>query len=264
MRTVTSEDGTSIAFDRSGSGPALILIDGALCGRNTGAKPELAALLAPHFTVYSYDRRGRGDSGDTQPYSVDREIDDIAALIEDAGGHAGLYGHSSGAALGLEAAVKLGQDLVTKLAMYEVPYNDDPQAQLTWHRYLGRLREALAAGRRGDAVALFMSLVGQPERQIEAMRQSPYWAGTEAIAPTLSYDHEGVMGPDGTVPAQRAARVLVPALALAGQEGLAFMRVTAAALAQALPHGQTLTLAGQNHSVDPAVLAPVLIEFFGT
>src|SRR5438477_29188 len=128
MDTVRSKDGTRIAFDKLGDGPAVILVDGAMGTRSSGSKPELAKLLAQHFTVYSYDRRGRGDSGDTQPYAVDREIEDIDALIDAAGGSACLHGHSSGGCLALEAAVKLG-DRVKKLAIYEAPYNDDPEAE---------------------------------------------------------------------------------------------------------------------------------------
>ncbi len=167
MNIVTSHDGTKIAYDRRGQGPAVIFVDGALCAR--GSKADLATLLAPHFTVYTYDRRGRGDSGDTRPYAVDREIEDIAALIGEAGGTASLYGHSSGAALALRAAVTLGS-AVPKIALYEAPYNDDPAAQRAWATYLRQLNEALEGGRRGDAVALFMALVGTPAEQIDGCR----------------------------------------------------------------------------------------------
>jgi pimeloyl-ACP methyl ester carboxylesterase len=128
MNTVRSKDGTTIAFDKQGKGAALILVDGAMGTRSSGSKPQLAKLLAQHFTVYIYDRRGRGDSGDSAPYSVEREIEDIEALIDEAGGSAFVFGHSSGGCLALEATVKLG-DKVKKLAMYEVPYNDDPEAR---------------------------------------------------------------------------------------------------------------------------------------
>ena len=144
MLLAESADGTKIAYDRQGSGPPLIVVDGALCTRSANSKPDLAARLAPAFTVYSYDRRGRGDSGDTKPYAVEREIEDIAALIERAGGPACLYGHSSGASLALEAAAELG-DRVAGLAMYDAPYNDDPEARLAWGRYIEQLTEALAA-----------------------------------------------------------------------------------------------------------------------
>jgi pimeloyl-ACP methyl ester carboxylesterase len=153
MRTVISKDGTPIAFDQSGQGPALILVAGAFTTR--AAWPPLAARLAPDFSVFAYDRRGRGESGDRAPYAVEREVEDLDALITEAGGSAFVYGHSSGAALALEAAIKLGEK-VKKLAMYEAPYNDDDTAKRTWREYIKQLTEALTAGRRGDAVALFM------------------------------------------------------------------------------------------------------------
>src|SRR5438445_5661420 len=187
MNTLKSKDGTTIAFDRQGDGPALILVDGALSTRSSGSKPELAKLLAERFTVFSYDRRGRGNSGDTKPYAVERELEDIDAVIDEAGGSAFVYGHSSGGCLALDATVALGHK-VKKLAMYEAPYNDDPEAQKAWAEYLKNLTEALASDRPGDAVALFMAYVGMPAAQIEGMRQGPFWAGMEALAPTLASD----------------------------------------------------------------------------
>jgi len=184
MKTVQSADGTTIAFDQLGKGPALILVAGALCARLSWSGPELAKLLAPHFTVYNYDRRGRGDSEDTKPYALTREVEDIEVLIDEAGGSAYLYGHSSGGALVLEAALQLGEK-VKKLAIYEVPYNDDHEAQRAWRAYIQQLTEALAANRRGDAVALFMQYVGMPAEQIEGMRHTPAWPSLEAIAPRL-------------------------------------------------------------------------------
>ena len=161
MKSVTSADGTVIAYEQQGSGPALIIVDGAMSTR--GGKAALRALLAPQLTVFGYDRRGRGDSGDTLPYAVEREIEDLQVLIEVAGGTAALYGHSSGAALALDAALQLGGS-VSKTAMYEAPYDDDPAARQAWRRYLEQLTEALAAGRHGDAVALFMAYAGTPAR----------------------------------------------------------------------------------------------------
>src|SRR6266699_3110311 len=152
MHVATSKDGTTIAYDRQGQGPAIILVAGALCSRLGWSGPHLSNLLAPHFTAYNYDRRGRGDSGDTKPYAVAREVEDIEALVDEAGGSAYLYGHSSGAALALEAALRLGNK-VKKLAMYEAPYNEDAEAQRAWKEYIKQLTKLLAADRRGDAVA---------------------------------------------------------------------------------------------------------------
>lgn len=261
MNRVSSADGTKIAYDKQGEGPALILVDGAMQSRSSGSKPELARLLSAHFTVYCYDRRGRGDSGDTQPYAVEREIEDLAALIGAAGGTAFLYGHSSGGSLVLDAAVALGGQ-VRKLAIYEPPYNDDPAARQAWGEYVRQLTQALAAGRRGDAVALFMACTGMPAGQIEDMRTAPFWPGMEAIAPTLAHDHAAILGPDAALPTGRAARVAVPALVMHGDASYPFMGETARTLSQAIPQAELRTLAGETHVVNPAVLAPVLTEFF--
>ncbi len=263
MDIVSSADATKIAYDRLGGGPALILVDGAMQARSSGSKPELARLLASHFTVYCYDRRGRGDSGDTQPYAVGREIEDLAALIEAAGGTACLYGHSSGASLAMESAVALGAQ-VSKLAMYEPPYNDDPAARKAWRQYISQLTEALAADRRGDAVALFMACTGMPADQIEGMRKAPFWPGMEAVAPTLGYDHTAILGTDAAVPAQRAAQVGVPTLVMYGDASFPFMSDTARTLARAIPHAELRTMPGQSHNVSPEALAPVLVEFFAS
>ena len=261
MNTITSTDGTKIAYHAQGEGPAVILVDGALSTRH--GKQDLAQLLASRFTVYGYNRRGRVDSGDTRPYAVAREMEDLETLIDEAGGSACLYGHSSGGCLSLEATAQLGGK-VRKLAMYEPPYNDDPAVRKPWATYIAQLTEALADDRRGDAVALFMRYVGMPDEQIAGMRQAPFWASLEAIAPTLAYDHTGILGPDLAVPAARAARVLTPTLVIAGGAGAPFMRVTAEALSKAMPQAELRTLDGQTHDVDQAVLAPVLAEFFAS
>jgi pimeloyl-ACP methyl ester carboxylesterase len=259
MNTVTSADGTKIAYDRRGDGPAVILVDGALSLRQQ--KQELAQLLATDFTVFSYDRRGRGDSGDTRPYGVAREVEDIEALIDEAGGSASLFGHSSGASLALEAAAQLGGK-VSKLAMYEAPHTDDPADRKPWGAYIAQLTEALADGRHGDAVALFMSFVGAPDDHIAQMRGAPFFASMEAIAPTLAYDHTGVLGPDRAVPAARAARVATPALVMYGTASFPFMRETAETLSRTMPDAQLRALDGQTHDVNQALLAPVLAGFF--
>jgi pimeloyl-ACP methyl ester carboxylesterase len=261
MNTLSSPDGTTIAYRKQGEGPTLILVDGALTVHSSGSGSELAGLLAPHFTVYGFDRRGRGESGDMPPYAVDREIDDIEALIDRAGGSAFLYGHSSGGPLAMRSAIRLG-GTVSKIAMYEPPYNNDPGAQQSWSQYLRQLGQALAEGRRGDAVALFMRFVGTPAEQIDRMRRAPFWPGMEAVAPTLAYDHAAILGEPWSVPSELAARVSVPALVMAGDASLPFMPDAARVLSQAIPQGQLRTLKGQTHEVNPGVLAPVLLEFF--
>ena len=262
MKTVTSKDGTTIAFDQWGEGPTVILVDGALQYRafDQGMVP-LAELLAPHFIVIHYDRRGRGDSTDTQPYALEREIEDIEALIDEAGGSASLYGISSGAALAMEAAIELG-DKVSKLAMYEAPYNDDEAAQQAWRKYVKELRELLDAGRKGDAVGLFMMLVGASPEDVEGIRQTPMWPLWESIGHTLAYDHIAALGEDAAIPTERAARVNLPALVMDGSESFPFMHTTALTLANAMPKGKHRTVEGQTHEVSAEALAPLLIEFF--
>ena len=261
LHTITSKDGTRIAYEKHGNGPALILVPGALCDRNCASTPRLVALLATSFTVYQYDRRGRGDSGDTQPYTVDREIEDIDALIDEAGGESYLYGHSSGGALALEAAARLGNK-VTKLALYEVPYNNDPTAQHAWKVYIHHLTGLLAAGRNGDAVALFMQYTGVSAGHTEGIRHAPFWPGMEAMAKTLAYDHTAILGETEAIPVKTAARITVPTLVMSGASSYPFMHQTAETLSKMIPHARLMTLEGQTHDVTPEALAPVLTEFF--
>jgi pimeloyl-ACP methyl ester carboxylesterase len=261
MNTVTSKDGTTIAFDQIGSGPKVIFVDGALQYRAFDqGMAQLADLLAHDFTVIHYDRRGRGDSTDTRPYALEREIEDIEALINEAGGSVFLYGISSGAALALEAAAKLG-NRVEKLAMYEAPYNDDETARQAWREYRRDLKEIVAAGRAGDAVGRFMMLVGMPADQVEGMHQHPMWPLWEAVGLTLEYD-AAAMGEDSSVPVERAARVVAPTLVMTGNESFPFMKVSAKTLANVIPNAEQRTLEGQTHEVSSETLAPVLIEFF--
>jgi pimeloyl-ACP methyl ester carboxylesterase len=263
MQTVTSKDGTKIAYDKSGSGPALILIPGIFEQRAMESETsKLAALplLAEHFTVFHYDRRGRGDSTDTHPFAVEREIEDIEALINEAGGSTFLCGISSGAALAFEAARALGHS-VKKLALYEPPYNDDPEARAGWKNFRHELKETLAEGRNTDAVGLFMKLLGVPEEHLAEMHQYPMWPMWERIAPTMAYD-AAALGEEAAVPTEKAAQVAVPTLVLNGSESYPFMHTAAAALASAIPNGKHSVLEGQTHEVTPEALAPVLIEFF--
>jgi pimeloyl-ACP methyl ester carboxylesterase len=254
--TVVSRDGTTIAFDRLGEGPPLVLVCGGSVERTSNA--QLAQLLAADFTVINYDRRGRGDSGDTQPYAIEREVEDIEAVIEAAGGAANLWGSSSGAALALIAAAS-GLP-ITKLALWEPPFVPEefprpPEDQVAQYERM------VAEGRRGDAVEYFMSkVVGMPPEFVAEARTQPFWASQEALAHTLAYDAR-IMS-DYRVPADRAASVKVPTLVIAGGADMPWMRETAQALADALPAGQARFLDGQGHDVDPTVLAPALKDFF--
>jgi pimeloyl-ACP methyl ester carboxylesterase len=262
MHQVTSQDGTRIAYDKVGKGPALVLINGALAGRSSAA--ELAKLLASDFTVYSYDRRGRGDSADTRPYSVQREVEDLAALIDSAGGSAHVYGKSSGACLAVQAAASLG-DKVEKLAIYEAPYDDAEGAATKWREFRVKLDGLLAASRRADAVTSFMKFVGAPDEAIAGLKSSPAWPAMEAMAPTLAYDN-AVVGEDRAVPVEVAAVIKVRTLVMDGSASLGpmpFMRASAEKLAKVIPGAQRRIVEGQAHDVSPKALAPILLEFFG-
>lgn len=263
MNTAISKDGTRIAFDRFGEGPALILVSGALSFRAiTPVAAQLAALL-PQFTVYHYDRRGRGDSGDTPPYAVEREVEDLAAVITAAGGSAFVYGMSSGAVLALEAANR--GLAITRLALYEPPLIIDDSRPLLPEDYHRQLAGLIAAGRRGDAVEYFMTrAVGLPAEAVGPLRQAPVWPAFESIAHTLAYDN-AVVGDAMSgqpLPAGRWAAVTVPTLVIDGGASPAWMRNGAQALVDLLPNAQRRTLPGQTHNVDPEALAPVLAEFF--
>jgi pimeloyl-ACP methyl ester carboxylesterase len=257
MGQVQSSDGTAIAYERSGDGPALVIVGGAFADAATAA--PLAAVLAPRFTVYAYDRRGRGASGDTPPYAVDREIEDLQAVIEEAGGSAFVYGHSSGAALALETAAR-GSG-VAKLALYEPPYVVNGTGPRRPADLTRRLAELAAADRRGDAVELFMKEgPGVPDHLIAQMRRSPVWAGLENLAHTLHYDTT-IMG-DGSVPTERAAAVAAPTLVMDGGESPGWARASAEALAAALPDARHRRFEDQDHGVAHDVIGPVLKRFF--
>ena len=256
MDTVTSQDGTTIAFDRLGDGPPVVLVCGGSTDRTANA--GLAAELARDFTVYNFDRRGRGDSGDAQPYAVEREVEDIRAVIEAAGGSANLYGTSSGAALAMEATAS-GLP-IAKLAMWEPPYSVRGRPDLP-DDTASVYRELVEAGRRGDAVEYFMAkVVGLPPQFVAGARQAPFWAQQEALAHTLAYDAT-IMG-DYSLPTERARAVPVPTIIIDGGASFGSMGETADALAQLIPDARRRTLPGQEHNVDPAVLALVLKEFF--
>ena len=258
VKTVTSQDGTRIAYEKAGQGPAVILVLGALNSRKSGVR--LSRLLASRFSAVVYDRRGRGDSTDTAPYSPRREVEDVAALIEAVGGTACLYGHSSGGAIALQAAHTLHKQ-VTKLAIYEVPYSLDAGAREAATEYQGRLKTLLASRRYGDAVALFVRSVGVSDKQVRAMRHMSMWRGLEALAPTLAYDSE-VLGRGHSLPRALLARITAPTLVMHGGAGAPSMRDAAQAVCESMPNAQLLTLARQTHGVSPKALAPLLEKFF--
>jgi pimeloyl-ACP methyl ester carboxylesterase len=263
MNTVQSSDGTAIAYDRTGQGPPLVLVDGALCYRASGPNGPLAKLLAPHFTVFTYDRRGRGDSGNTLPYAVEREVEDIEALIAAAGGSASVYGISSGAVLALEAANRLAA--IKKLALYEAPFIIDDSRRPLSDDYNAQLAETLASDRRGDAVKLFMTKgVGLSTVMVAMMRFMPAWGKLKGVAHTLPYDAM-IMGDNQSgkpLPTSQWTKMTAPTLVVAGGKSPAWMQRGMQALADLLPNAEHRTLEGQTHLVKPGVLAPILVEFF--
>ena len=258
---VLSQDGTTIAYDRIGNGPSVILVDGALCYRGMGQSGPLAKLLALHFTVFTYDRRGRGASGDTPPYAVEREVEDIAALLSKAGGTAFVWGISSGAALAIEAANRLSG--IKKVALYEAPFIVDDGRSTTGRDWV-RIGEAVAADRRTDAVKLFLKSVGIPGFFVALMRLIPIWSKLKAIAHTLPYDGAIVQDNQRGKPLQvsRWASVTVPALVMDGGKSPAWMRHANRSLAASLPNAQYRTLEGQTHMLKPKAHAPLFVEFF--
>lgn len=262
MPTVTSNDGTQIAYDSVGSGPPLILVAGATQYRAVDqTTPKLARLLAAGgFRVINYDRRGRGDSGDTQPYAVEREIEDIEALVAEAGGEASLFGMSSGAVLAAEAAAR-GVP-VTKLLMYEPPMVLDDSGPPPQPDYVEKI-EGLARSGDGDAMAYFVSMVGMPEEQLAEFRQSPVFPAFAAVEHTLAYDGR-IMEPYGKgepIPQGAWDGALQPTVVFAGGDSPDWMRNAARAAAEALPDGDVRIVPGQTHEFDPAVLAPEMLEF---
>jgi pimeloyl-ACP methyl ester carboxylesterase len=260
MEQVISKDGTKIAFEKKGVGPALIIVSGALSERSLfdNQAQSLIDSLSKHFTVYIYDRRGRGESTDVQPYAVDREIEDIEALINNAGGTAYLYGVSSGGALALQAAAKLGATKVQKLAVYEIPYGQGMQA---FDRQKQGVSERVKNGQPGDAAIFFLTEIGTPAEALEGMKSSPQWATFKKIDFTLNYDYQ-VLG-DGIIPQQVTRNISIPILVMAGEKGMPFIKTTAEQLGKQLSNARHQVLKGQAHQAEAGVVAPVLIDFFG-
>ncbi len=257
MDSVTSSDGTTIAFDRLGEGPPVILVCGGSTDRMVNA--PLAALLARRFTVLNYDRRGRGDSGDTPPYAVEREVEDLDAAIRAAGGSACVWGSSSGAALALVAAAS--GLAMSRLAMWEPPYrlqDGGPRPPADTAKVFADL---VSQGRRGDAVEFFMAkVVRLPAEFVAQARNAPFWKAQEALAHTLAYDAT-IMG-DYEVPAERVTAVTTPTLVLTGGASPPWMHETARTIVGLLPDGRHRVLEGQEHNVAPEAIAPALEEFF--
>ncbi|GIN71701.1 alpha/beta hydrolase [Bacillus sp. J14TS2] len=264
MNHVISKDRTSIAYTKIGHGSALILVDGALCYRASGPNGPLAEQLSSYFTVYTYDRRGRGDSNEVKPYAIEREVEDISALIKEAGGSACIYGISSGAALALEAAKRLSS--VTKLVLYESPFVVDHSRSPVPDDYASKFDELLAVNRRGAAVKYFMRKgVGLPAIAVAMMPLMPAWSKLKAVAHTLPYDT--LLTVDfqrgKPLPADYWSSVRVPVLVVYGSKSHSWMQNGMKSLAKVLPQADVHVLEGETHIVKPKSLAPLIKEFCG-
>jgi len=262
-RTIRSSDGTEIAYDRTGDGPALILVGGAFSFRRYRSWVQLAELLAPRFSVVSYDRRGRGDSGDAPAYAVEREIDDLGALVRAAGGSAHVFGMSSGGVLALRAAA--AGVPIERAVVYQPPFAVDASGHTPPPGFAEHLDALVGSGRRGAATSYFMREgMGVPRAFVGLLRVArPMWRNLEAVEHTLPYDL-AVM--DGTVHGRPLgdepwASIATPTLVLDGARSPASLHRAADALAAKLPHAERRTLEGQSHNVSMKALAPVLEEF---
>jgi pimeloyl-ACP methyl ester carboxylesterase len=257
VKTTTSADGTQIAYDETGDGPPVIMVVGAFNDRSTTA--PLAEALASRCTVLNYDRRGRGGSGDRAPYAIEREIEDLDALIAEAGGAASVFGYSSGALLALHAAA--GGSAIDRLALYEPPIIVDDSRPRPPADMARQIDELVSSGRRGEAVELYQTkAVGLPPEVVVQMRKAPFRPALERIAHTLVYD--ALITGEAGMPHDLVASVETPTLVIDGGESWPFLRNGASALAEALPDGRQSTLPGETHHINPEATAPVLAEFF--
>ncbi|HEX9509386.1 MAG TPA: alpha/beta hydrolase [Puia sp.] len=258
MNKVISKDGTEIAFEKTGSGPAIILVDGAFCSRAMGPMPKLTPFLAQQMTVFLYDRRGRGDSGDTQPYNIRREIEDIEALIKYAGGSASLFGLSSGAVLALHA-VAAGLN-VSRLSLYEPPFQTSDTGHHPPKDALAQLNRLIAEGRRGDTAKYYLTkVIGAPALFAFILRLTPIWPKMKAVANSLPYDM-AIIG-DCRIPADLLASIKVPSIVIGGEKSPEMLRQAVQTVARQLPGARMEMLKRQTHNVSAKVLAPVLIDF---
>ncbi|MFD2043741.1 alpha/beta fold hydrolase [Ornithinibacillus salinisoli] len=258
MKTIQSKDGTKIVYDVSGGGPALLFITGATCFRSFDPVLHDAKVFSEQFTVYNYDRRGRGDSGNTLPYSIERELEDIDAMIDVAGGKANLYGHSSGAILALEAAMRLGNK-VSNLVLFDPAYADDKESLNEFKEYSKGLYKLLENGRNDEALSYFLEGIGITKEVIDGMfRRSPQWKTMLALAPTLAYDTELA---SNLPPVAEAARLTTPVHIIVGERSPASMHKVASQLSEAIPSAGYQKLPSQDHMPDPEALLPIMKNF---
>jgi pimeloyl-ACP methyl ester carboxylesterase len=257
MQTTKSRDGTTLAYDVYGNGPALIYVTGASCFRSFRPVLQDAKAFAREFTVYNYDRRGRGDSGDTPPYSIEREVEDIEAMIDAAGGKANLYGHSSGAVLALEAALRM-PGKVHKVVMYDPSYVHDEAEKATYNQLSQKVQRLLDSGKSSEAMRTFLKGIGMPSIFVWLLPLFPGWKTMVALAPTLTYD---IALTKDLPPVDRATQVTVPTQIIVGEKSPAGLHDVANQLTKAVPGAKFEQLPGQNHMVSAKALLPVLSRF---
>lgn len=259
----TSADGTPIAYERIGAGPAVVIVDGALCSREMGPSRAVAEHLAEHYTVYIYDRRGRGESGDTATVTPEREVEDLEAVITAAGEPVRIVGFSSGCALVL-ATIQHSAN-IAKAALYEFPMIIDDSRPPAPETYLDDQRASIAAGKPGEAIKRFMRLVGMPAPLVALFPLFPGWSKTKRAGHTLVNDALliGDTQSGKPIPEGRYADVTLPTVVYAGGKSPAWLRNANAALAEAIPGSEHRILAGQTHMVKAPALAPELVDFFG-
>ena len=259
MLTTQSKDGTRLAYDVSGEGSPLINITGASCFRNFMPVKDDVKVFSKNFTVYNYDRRGRGDSGDTQPYSLDREVDDIEAIIDAAGGKANLYGHSSGAVLALNAAARLPHK-IGKAVIYDAAYVADEAEKKSYGQLALQVENLLVNGQNKAAMRTFLSGIGMPKFFVWLLPVFPGWATMVKLAPTLMYD---IGMTKDFAPLEEFRSINVPMLILAGEKSPSGMHLVAQRLAQAMPNAKFEMIAGQDHMVSAKVLMHKFNQFLG-
>jgi len=262
MPFVTSKDGTRIGYSVVGAGPAIVLVDGALCWRASGPSGPLAEQLKDRFTVYTYDRRGRGESGDTQPYAIEREVEDLDAVIDAAGGTVAVYAISSGVPLALAAADSRDAGKISKMVLYEAPIYTDASRRVD-PTYVQKMQELIASGNNAGAVKLFMRNVGVPGFGLLMMQLMGIIGKLAPVAPTLAYD-TALCSPLWTsTPPSRGtwANARMPVLDIGGGKSEAWMQNAQLAISRALPNATYKTLPGQNHMVAATAIAPMIKDF---
>ncbi|WLR46604.1 alpha/beta hydrolase [Halobacillus litoralis] len=257
MKTTRSKDGTTLAYDVYGNGPPLIYITGASCHRSFKPIVQDAKIFSSEFTVYNYDRRGRGDSGNTLPYSIEREIEDIEAMIDAAGGMAHLYGHSSGAVIALEAALRLGNK-VQKVTMYDAPYVRDEKEKAEYKQLSQKIHKLLENEKNSEAMLTFLKGIGMPKIFVLLLPLFHGWKTTKALAPTLAYD---ITLTQDMPPVKRATQISIPIQIIVGEKSPASINDVGRQLTKAIPNAKFVQLAKQDHMVDGKKLLPILSTF---